>query len=138
MEANLTKRDGKVSMDRPFDLLCSLLRNGDYTVKIVRKTKQRTISQNNLMWMWFQCLADTSGSSKEEWHDYMCTMFLSKEVMIGGKIVSVVGGTKHLNTLQMSSFMEQVQAYAAREEGVTLPLPADDNYADFVDYYKIR
>lgn len=45
-ETILTKRDGVVSMDKTFDYLCSLLRNGVYTVKIVRKTEPRTISQN--------------------------------------------------------------------------------------------
>ena len=44
-ELILTKRNGEVSMDKSFEYLCSLLRNGVYTVKIVRKTEPRTISQ---------------------------------------------------------------------------------------------
>ena len=47
MEANLTKRNGVVSMDKDFNLMCQLLRNGEYTVKIVRKTQPRTISQTS-------------------------------------------------------------------------------------------
>ena len=34
MEANLTKRNGVVSMDKDFNLMCQLLRNGEYTVKM--------------------------------------------------------------------------------------------------------
>ena len=48
-EATLTKCNGEVSMDKSFDYLCSLLQNGTYTVKIVRKTQPRTIPQNSLM-----------------------------------------------------------------------------------------
>ncbi len=42
-EATLTKCNGEVSMDKSFDYLCSLLQNGTYTVKIVRKTQPRTV-----------------------------------------------------------------------------------------------
>jgi hypothetical protein len=61
MEANLTKTDGKVSMDKSFDFMCSLLRNGKYTVKIERKKESRSIPQNSLMWMWFKCMEEATG-----------------------------------------------------------------------------
>jgi len=67
MDANLTKRNGVVTMDKDFDLMCSLLRNGEYTVKIVRKTQPRTISQNSLMWMWYKCMEEATGTPKEMW-----------------------------------------------------------------------
>lgn len=47
----LTKKDGKVSMEKSFDFLCSLLRDGVYVVSIKRKTEPRTLSQNALMWL---------------------------------------------------------------------------------------
>ena len=69
-DAILTKRDGVVSMDKSFDFLCSTLRNGVYTVKIIRKTEPRTISQNSLMWMWYKCMEEATGTPKEDFHDY--------------------------------------------------------------------
>ena len=138
MEANLTKRDGVVNMDKPFDLMCSLLRNGDYTVKIVRKTKPRTISQNSLMWMWYKCMEDSTGQNKEDFHDYYKAKFLTRQVAIGQRWVTVVGSTTDLNTLQMTKYLEQVKADAATEFGILLPLPQDRNFQAFVSEYRIR
>lgn len=140
METRLVKRDGKVSMDKSFDYLCSLLSNGTYTLKIVRYTKPRTLSQNALMWMWFKCLeleSDT-GSNKDEFHDYYCAKFLSRQIQMGGKLAWVVGGTSGMNQLQMANFLNKVKADAAIEFGVALPLPGDEHYSTFVDEYQRR
>lgn len=138
MEANLSKRNGVVTMDKSFDLLCSLLRNGEYTVKIVRKTQPRTISQNSLMWMWYKCMEEATGQRKEDIHDYYKAKFLVRQVQIGNRIVNVVGSTAELNTIQMTNFLEKIKADAAVEFGVMLPLPEDLHYADFVSHYRIR
>lgn len=138
MEANLSKRNGVVTMDKSFDLLCSLLRNGEYTVKIVRKTQPRTISQNSLMWMWYKCMEDATGQRKEDIHDYYKAKFLVRQVQIGNRIATVVGSTAELNTIQMTNFLEKIKADAAVEFGVMLPLPEDLHYADFVSHYRIR
>lgn len=138
MDANLVKRDGVVTMDRDFDLMCALLRNGEYTVKIVRKTQPRTVSQNSLMWMWYKCMEEATGQPKEDFHDYYKTKYLSRQVAIGGRWVTVIGSTTDLNTLQMTNYLEKVKADAAIEFGITLPLPEDRNYQAFVSEYKIR
>lgn len=138
MEANLSKRNGEVSMDKSFDLMCSLLRNGDYTVKIVRKTKPRTVSQNSLMWMWYTCMEEATGTPKEDFHDYYKAKYLSRSVAVGNKWFTVAGSTTDLNTLQMTSYLEKVKADAATEFGITLPLPEDRNYQAFVNEYRTR
>lgn len=125
-------------MDRDFDLMCALLRNGEYTVKIVRKTQPRTVSQNSLMWMWYKCMEEATGQPKEDFHDYYKTKYLSRQVAIGGRWVTVIGSTTDLNTLQMTNYLEKVKADAAIEFGITLPLPEDRNYQAFVSEYKIR
>lgn len=138
MDAELVKRDGVVTMDKSFDFMCSLLRNGEYTVKILRKSKPRTISQNSLMWMWYKCMEDATGQRKEDFHDYYKAKFIAREIAIGGRWVTVVGSTSDLNTLQMTNYLENVKADAAAEFGIMLPLPADRNYQSFVDHYRIR
>lgn len=137
MEVELVKKDGNVSMEKSFDYLCSRLSNGVYTLKIVRKAKPRTISQNSLMWMWFKCLEQDTGQPKEDWHDYYCAKFLSRQVQVGHKLVWVVGRTATLNTIQFTDFLNKVQADAAMD-GYTLPLPADRFFADFVDEFQNR
>ena len=56
MEATLTKKDGKVQMDKSFEFMCSTLRNGEYTITIKRKTQPRTLNQSALMWKCFSVL----------------------------------------------------------------------------------
>ena len=138
MDYILTKRDGKVTMEKSFDFLCSLLRDGVYVLSIKRKTEPRTVSQNALMWMWFKCMEDNTGTEKQDWHDYYCAKFLMREANFGRKRFSVVGGTSTLNTVQMTDFMNKVQADAATEWGITLPLPADRYYQEFMQHYRYR
>jgi len=138
VDANLSKVDGVVKMDRDFNLMCSLLRNGEYTVKIVRKTQPRTISQNSLMWMWYKCMEEATGQSKDDFHDYYKAKFLARQIVIGGRWVTVVGSTTELNTLQMTNYLEKVKADAATEFGISLPLPEDRNYQAFISEYRIR
>ena len=138
MDYILTKRDGKVSMEKSFDFLCSLLRDGVYVLSIKRRTEPRTVSQNALMWMWFKCMEDNTGTEKQDWHDYYCAKFLMREVNFGRKRFSVVGGTSTLNTVQMTDFMNKVQADAATEWSITMPLPADRFYQEFIQHYRYR
>lgn len=135
-ETILTKRDGVVSMEKSFDYLCSLLRNGIYTVKIVRKTEPRTISQNALMWLWYKCMEEATGTPKEDFHDYYKAKYLGRDVVVGRRWVHVIGSTTDMNTLQMTDYLNKVQADAATEFGITLPLPADRHYQAFIDEYK--
>ena len=125
-------------MDKSFELMCSLLRNGEYTVKISRKTKPRTIPQNSLMWMWYKCMEEATGQRKEDFHDYYKAMFLAREVMIGKRLVTVIGSTAELNTLQMTDYLEKVKADAATEFGICLPLPGEATYNDFITEYRYR
>ncbi len=71
-EAILTKHDGEVKMSKDFDYLCSKLRNGRYKLSIVRCSEKRTISQNDLMWMWFGCIEDETGTPKNDIYLYYC------------------------------------------------------------------
>lgn len=137
-EYKLTKRDGEVSMKPSFEAICSLLRNGEYTLSIKRKTTPRTLNQNALMWLWLKCLEEQTGQPKEDWRDYYAALFLGREVVVKDRVVRMPGHTSQLNTIQMTDFLKKVQADAATEWGVTLPLPEDRYFAEFVDEYKTR
>ena len=136
METKLIKREGKISMDRSFESMCSLLANGQYVVKIIRKTEPRSIPQNSLMWMWFQCMEESTGQPKEDFHEYFKYKFLGRQLAIGKEITRVAGSTTQLNTLQMSQYMDKIKAEALTEWGINLPLPEDLYYQDFIEEYK--
>lgn len=137
-KTTLKKVNGIVTLGQSLEYLCSIIPNGEYILTIAKKVQHRTISQNSLMWMWFKCLEDDTGTDKQEWHDYYCNKFLVRQAEIGGKLYAITGGTSSLNTVQMTDFMNKVQADAATEFGVTLPLPSDRHYSEFVSHYKHR
>ncbi len=83
-------------------------------------------------------MEDSTGQRKEDFHDYYKTKFLTRQVVIGRRWVTVIGSTTDLNTLQMTEYLEKVKADAATEFGIMLPLPEDRNYQAFISEYRIR
>lgn len=138
MEVTLTKKDGQIVMEHSFDYLTAKLANGVYTLSIKRKTKPRTISQNALMWMWFKCMEEHTGTPKEDFHDYYKTQYLKRYIEIGGRLVRVIRSTTELNTIEMTDYLNKIQADAATEFKINLPLPADMPYQSFIDEYRNR
>lgn len=136
--AVLVKENGEVRMNKSFDFMCSQLRNGRYKVSIERYTEPRTLSQNALMWLWFTCIEQETGTSKQDVHDYYCNLFLRRTAVIKGKETVIAGSTSRLNTIQMTDFLNKVKADAASELGIMLPLPADRFYQEFINEYKNR
>lgn len=136
MTTQLIKKDGKVSMEQSLDYLCSKLTNGIYELTIKRKTEPRTVAQNSLMWMWMECISQETGQPKQDVYDYYCTMFLARPVTINGRTVMVKGSSSSLTTAQMTRFLNLIQADAASELGITLPLPDDRFYGEFIQEYR--
>lgn len=137
-ECILQKVDGQCHMEKSFDYMCSQLTNGRYRVRIERYHEQRTLSQNALMWLWFTCIERETGTDKLDVHDYYCNRFLRRTAFIKGREMTVAGSTSKLNTVQMTDFLRKVQADAAAELGITLPLPEDRYYREFVNEYRGR
>ena len=136
--AVLTKEKGEIRMNKSFDFMCSQLRNGRYRVTIERYTEPRTLNQNALMWLWFTCIEQETGTDKQDVHDYYCNRFLRRTAFINGRELVISGKTSSLNTLQMTDFLNKIKADVAAEFGITLPLPADRYYQEFINEYKNR
>jgi len=132
----LIKKDGKVSMLHSLEYLCSKLTNGTYDLTITRKKEPRTVAQNSLMWMWMECISQETGQPKQDIYDYYCSKFLARPVTIGGRELMVKGSSSSLNTQQMTKFLNLIQADAASELGIQLPLPADRFYEEFIREYR--
>lgn len=98
------KRKGVVTLNKSFDFMCSQLRNGRYKLIIERYTEPRTLSQNALMWLWFTCIEQETGTDKQDVHDYYCNLYLRRTTIIKGKETVIAGSTSKLNTLQMTDF----------------------------------
>lgn len=131
----LRKTDGQVTLDTNLDYLFSTLRNGIYTVTIKRAFDKRTIAQNDLMWMWCACIEAETGTAKEDVYNHYCKKFLSKPDPMGEGIINDT--SSRLNTKQMTDFLTKIQADAASELGIMLPVPDDRYFENFYQQYKL-
>lgn len=74
----MKKEGGRVSLSAELDYLFSSLSNGSYTITVKRTKEKRTINQNALMWAWFACIEENTGTSKDDVYMYYCKKFLSR------------------------------------------------------------
>ena len=116
--------------------LLALLPNGTYDVVVKRHREHRTLSQNDLMWMWLKCIEDATGTPKQDIYLHYCKKFLLRKVMVGNNVEMVYDTSSRLNTKQMSDFMTAIQADASAEMGITLPSPEDQYFEQFFQTYK--
>ena len=131
----MTKKDGRVTLDQELPYVFSTLSNGTYTITIKKASEKRSISQNDLMWMWLQCISNETGTPKDDVYMYYCKKFLMKTVTIGNRMERIYTTSSKLNTLEMTNFLNQIQADAQTELGITLPLPEDRFFECFYQQY---
>lgn len=137
MKTRFVKEQGLIKwLGQPVELMFGLVTNGEYTLEIKKKVKKRTVDQNALMWMWFTCIEDETGTLKQDVHDYYCKKFLRRVVSFNGKDEVVVRTTSKLNTAEMTTFLNKVQADAAAEFGIRLPSPDDQFFNAFTNRYE--
>lgn len=137
---SMTKYDGTVrsrdGIHRWLDNALDSCSNGEYQLSFSRKQEPRSLDQNRLMWLWFSCISDETGSSKEEVHAHYCRKFLSTHIVFNGTREEVILGTSRLDMETMTMFLDRVQADASSELGITLPNPDDLNFESFKEQYK--
>lgn len=131
----MTKRDGQVTWDGDLDYLISMLRNGQYVVTVKRLATKRSIAQNDLLWMWMTCIQSETGTPKEDVYAYYCKRFLQKTVCVGNRMERVYRTSSQLDTVEMTTFLNQIQVDAAQEMGISLPLPEDRFFECFYQQY---
>ena len=131
----LTKKDGRLVFDQEPAAVFDFLANGSYVITIKRVSEKRSIAQNDLMWMWFTCIERNTGTSKDEVYMYYCKKFLMRTIQVGQKMERIYMTTSKLTTVQMTDFLNKVQADAATELGIRLPLPEDRFFECFYQNY---
>lgn len=101
-----------------------------WVVEVKRYVKKRTLSQNNLMWMWLEHAAkaagDEHGADKEVMHQMFKQRFLTPVHTFehDGEVFGVYS-TKGLSTIEMRDYMEQISRFCAQELGVHVPIPEE-------------
>lgn len=131
----LTKKDGRLVFDQEPAAVFEFLANGQYVLTIKRMNTKRSIAQNDLMWMWFQCIARETGASKDDIYMYYCKKFLIKTVRVGERLERIYNTSSKLNTQQMTEFLNNIQSDAREELGITLPRPEDRFFEAFYQQF---
>lgn len=88
--------------------------------------KKRSLHQNALYWKWLGIIAVETGNDPDDLHEIFKQQFLIPvEVEFAGEVTSLRRSTTKLNTQDMSAYMDKVNAFAASQLGIILPLPDD-------------
>ena len=126
------KKDGeRLTFDQELPYVFSLLSNGAYTITIKKASTKRSVPQNDLMWMWLACIERETGTPKDDVYMYYCKKFLIKTIQIGDRMERIYNTSSKLNTEEMTVFLNKIQADAATELGIRLPLPEDRFFEQF-------
>ena len=131
----LNKQNGRLTFDQEPAAIFNLLSNGQYVITIKRANTKRSIAQNDLMWMWFECISRETGTNKDDIYMYYCKKFLCKVITIGEKMEKIYTTSSKLNTEQMKNFLDNIQADAASELGIRLPQPEDRFFESFYQQF---
>ena len=126
------KKDGeRLTFDQELPYVFSLLSNGSYTITIKKASQKRSIPQNDLMWMWLTCIERETGTPKDDVYMYYCKRYLMKTIQIGDKQERIYNTSSKLSAAEMTEFLNHIQADAATELGIRLPLPEDRFFEQF-------
>lgn len=131
----MRKQEGRLTFDTELAYVFSTLANGTYHITIKRASEKRSIPQNDLMWMWLSCIERETGTPKDDVYMYYCKKFLMKTIQVGERLERIYTTSSKLNTEQMTEFLNRIQADAAQELGITLPLPEDRFFEQFYNQF---
>ena len=97
-----------------------------WSVTIEPHKERRSLSQNSLLWKWNGIIAQETGNDVDLVHDTLKKKFLAPEeiTLFGEK--TLYRSTARLDTRAMSTYLDQVYAFATSELGILLPVPEDE------------
>lgn len=103
----------------------NLLNEGTIEITIKNWYQKRTNQQNKLMWLWFTIIGNHIGHSPEQVKGILQYKFLRIEETIEntGEIVERIKGTSELNSLEMKTFLDEVNLWSNEYLSCSLPNP---------------
>ena len=95
----------------------------------------RTIPQNKLYRLWLTCISQETGNEVEDLHDYYKERYLEPEIREVFGVTHKRWTTTNLNTVQFSNYLGKIQIQANTELSIKLPLPEEQYWREFLDFY---
>lgn len=111
------------------DVIAALnLEKCPWQISISPYKRNRSLEQNNLLWLWYGVIAGETGHTSEEIHEYVKLKFLDPVLVdIGGEVREVRRSTTKMKVDEMTMLLNAVHVWAASELGISLPLPEERN-----------
>ena len=109
-----------------------------FTVEVLEKKANRSISQNSLYWLWLTCIEFETGNDRQYIHEYFKKKYLQPErIQLFGQYDDYYT-SKTLNTTQFKYFLDHIQTFASTELAITLPDPESQYWDEFYKFYVDR
>lgn len=112
---------------------------GEWTIRLEKVKKKRSLSQNAILWMWMTAIAkewaDATGQyyTKEQFKEF----FARKFIPVTGPDGETVGGsTSTLTVEQMTEFLTNIHAWVAENLMINLPNAEDKFINDWYSQYE--
>ena len=110
--------------------LKNLSKEMDWQVVITEYKGNRSVLQNNLLWLWLTFISkwwlETFGEARtpETFKIYFQKLFLGSETIeLMGETITALKGTSTLNTKEFSQFLDNLENYVNSEFNIQLPIP---------------
>lgn len=111
---------------RAIELLGKLDLLKPWAVTVAKAKSQRSIEQNNLLWLWYGIIANGTGNTAKAIHEWCKNEFLPPVfVEVNGKTHESRRSTTELNTADMTAYLDRINVWAASDLGILLPHPED-------------
>lgn len=99
---------------------------------------KRSLNQNNLYWMWLNCIKNDTGNETNYLHEYFSDRYLPVETKtIFGKVVDKRRSTTDLDTREFTDYLEAIRMQML-EEGIYLPQPGEQGWDQFYTHYGVE
>lgn len=97
-------------------------------LSIKPQIRTRSLSQNNLYWMYLGVIEHETGNVADDMHEYFRrTLLPPKFIKVMGKEIKIPGSTSGLSKNEFSEYMEKI--YAETE----VPIPDTEKYLADID-----
>lgn len=129
-------RRGK-GKDEAISAIQELNEDDSWDIRITKKRWKRSISQNNLYWLWLTCIEHETGNDRNNLHEFFKAKFLGfEEIQVLQYTVTRVISTTSKDTKRFKEYLDKIQLFASIEIGIELPDPNDKYWSDFYETYK--
>lgn len=114
------------SRKQAIDLVAALDITKPWHLTVEPRKRRRSIDQNSLYHKWVSIVAEETGNTHDDVHEWAKSEFLPPSfAMINGVAREYRPSTTKLTTAEMSAYMDKFNAWASSELGLILPHPED-------------